>query len=610
MKGPIQGISKTSLWKAWKEIRKELRNSSVRDVVDYLEYDIDPNAWIGRLLKRIAERSYEPEPPLRFTLGKSKGLSRTMTLPAVPDLVLYRAITEHLYRKAKHRQRRHVYFLRSQVSAAQRTAATEARQRGRTLSVPYGKTQRSFLNWLAYDQYRKRLILQKIHPFLVTTDITNFFDSVLHDHVAEALRGFSVPPRMLGLLFFLLERLAVREEYAHSPAIGLAVDEFDCSRTLAHLVLFPYDDSMVACVGEDRYVRWMDDQVFGVPSRANGLVLLGQIDLSLRQLHLTPNAKKSRILTLPEARRHYHLDINHRLDRAEEMPFDTAAERRALRLQLRGIWNRAKSTRGAGEWDKVLRRMYRLAGRADAQFLRRRAPQDVLANPSLVGRVCDYMRQTGTPGEYWSFTKFLLHHAEQVYPDVNLALTENLLRLEPDKSTAGELRRFASALLTKTPSWPGASHCAAVAPLLILRYGDGRSLSTLRAAFSTRLDQLPQGVVRASAIVYASHDPRHLAGLRGVAARLLRNHLSEMVRFLEKIRSYDEVPDRFKNRLHLRRDSITGQHYIDMRTTLTARLLALSGGRKVIHWLRDWQEGVRRKGISAYDQLLLRRLLP
>src|SRR5579862_4674913 len=89
--GPIRGISRTSLWKAWKVIRKDLKLASVRDVVDFLDFDVNPDVWINRLLHRIGSGEYEPETPTRFTLGKSKGFSRTMTLPSVPDLVLYRA---------------------------------------------------------------------------------------------------------------------------------------------------------------------------------------------------------------------------------------------------------------------------------------------------------------------------------------------------------------------------------------------------------------------------------------------------------------------------------------------------------------------------------------
>ena len=356
-------------------------------------------------------------------------------------------------------------------------------------------------------------------------------------------------------------------------------------------------------------MRWMDDQIFGVSSRACGLKLLDRVSRSLRGLHLTLHSKKSRLLTLPEARRHYHLDTNRRLDKGGELSFGTVAQKRALRRVVREIWNRAKKEAGKGEWDKIQKRTYLLAGRANARFLRRRAPQDVLVNPSIVKRVCEYIRHTGTPDEHWTFTKALISDAHQVYPDVNLVLTESLLRLEPDKGTAGEIRRFASGLIAKTPSWPGASHCAAVAPLLILRYGDRRSLATLQTAFSTRLDQLPQSVVRASVIVYASYDRKHLQNLRKAASRLLRNHLSEMVRFLESVRSYNDVPDRFKNRLRPRYDATMKQYYIDMRTVLTARLLALSGRPKVIHWLHDWRKDLHQKGISTYDQRLLRRLL-
>ncbi|HEX5430430.1 MAG TPA: hypothetical protein VFW83_00580 [Bryobacteraceae bacterium] len=82
-------------------MRKELKNSSIRDVVDFLDYDVNPDVWINRLVKSIKEGTYEPELPRRFTLGKSKGFSRTMTLPAVPDLVLYRSLVDCIFLKGK-----------------------------------------------------------------------------------------------------------------------------------------------------------------------------------------------------------------------------------------------------------------------------------------------------------------------------------------------------------------------------------------------------------------------------------------------------------------------------------------------------------------------------
>jgi len=188
MLGPIPYITRSSLWNAWKGIRHELRRTSSRDVVDHLEYDVNPEKWIKRLLSQIANGSYEPARPTRFSLGKSSGFVRTMTLPSIPDLTLYRAITEFVYARAKRREAKHVYFSRSQFSKASQVAAADAENELDQVAADYRlRSRRSFLNWLRFDQYRKHLIFKKVHPFLVVTDITNFFDSVLHSHVGGLL---------------------------------------------------------------------------------------------------------------------------------------------------------------------------------------------------------------------------------------------------------------------------------------------------------------------------------------------------------------------------------------------------------------------------------------
>jgi hypothetical protein len=385
----IGGITKTALWSTWKVVRAEIRNGTVRDVIDFVDYDVDPDVWIKRLLIQIATGRYEPAPPFRFTIGKSNGFSRTMTQPGIPDLVLYRTIVDALYRKALRHEHKHVYFKRERLQQAQNAAQQQAAQQVQWAGQYRMTSQRSFYNWLRYAQYRKHLLLQAVHPYLVVTDVTNFFDSLLHSHVEEALRGLPVAPRMVGLLFFLLERLSIKQDYASSHAISLPVDEFDCSRTLAHMTLFTHDDSMVALVGEDNYVRWMDDQNFGVPSKSDGLRVLSEVGKSLAKLHLSPNAKKSRILSLSEARRHFHLDLNQLLDGAElaAKTVTTTRHRVALARSLRQIWARAQQHDGIGEFEKVLRRLYRLAGIARVRFLRRRALVDILTNPGLAERI-------------------------------------------------------------------------------------------------------------------------------------------------------------------------------------------------------------------------------
>jgi hypothetical protein len=585
----IKGVSKTSLWRTWKILRKDLRNASTRDVIDYLDYDVDPDKWILRLLEQISSGRYEPATPFRFTLGKSNGFSRTMTQPSIPDLVLYRAIVDAIYIKAIRREHAHVYFKREQLNKAQHVAQQQAAQAVAWVSSYRLTSQRSFYNWLKFSQYRKHLLLQAVHPYFVITDVTNFFDSILHSHLEEALRGLAIAPRMLGLLFFLLERLSIRHDYTGSHGIGLPVDEFDCSRTLAHLSLFGHDDAMVALVGKDNYTRWMDDQNFGVGSRADGLRTLSEVGKSLARLHLSPNTKKSRILTLAGARRHFHLDLNDMLEKAEAAAkaTKTRKQRQALSSQIRKIWLKARPLEGQGEFNKVLKRIYRLAGGAKLRFLRRRARQDMLSDPESAERICAYMRCSGSVREYLAWFRLVMGHPEQIYPDVNVVLGESLLRLEADQVEAASIRLIATSFLTGKRRVPGAGECKALAPLLILRFGDKRSLPLLRRSFADQKSVPVAQLLRAAAIVFSSYGGTEFGVVRRAASRLLRNHLADVVRLVERIRGYTDVPVRYGVRLKLRYDAVAGASFVDMRALLTVRLLHLSTAPRVAKWVAD-----------------------
>jgi hypothetical protein len=213
------------------------------------------------------------------------------------------------------------------------------------------------------------------------------------------------------------------------------------------MFLFPHDDRMVKAVGETAYVRWMDDQTMGVSSRAAGLRLLAELGDSLGRLHLTPNSLKTRLLFLSEARRHFHLDINGMLDRADELAQTRGVQQRNLRATVRRIWRKSRIYEGRGEWGKILKRIYRLAGIARLRMMRSRAIRDLLANPDMAERVAAYMRCTGTPAEYLAFAHSVWGHEEQPYGDVNFAIFQELLRLEASGADAVRIRTLASALL-------------------------------------------------------------------------------------------------------------------------------------------------------------------
>lgn len=603
----IPGINRTTLWNAWKQIRQEARHSTIRDVVDWLDFDLDPEVWISRLVRQLNDGTYEPKTPQRFTLAKANGFSRRMTLPDVRDLVLYRAITHHCYKRASRREREHVYFERSRLAEVQARAVDEAIQ---VRESPYtGFRRRRFLTWLRYEQYRKHLILEKVFPCIVVSDVTNFFDSILYQRVADSLAGIT-SARMLGLLFFLLEKLSIRDPYSATPLVGLPVDEFDCSRALAHMVLFLHDDRVVGKLGERAYVRWMDDQNVGVGDRAEGLRMLALIGHSLSRLHLTANSGKSKVLSLSQARRHYHLDLNGLLDRLELLPRRTIAHRKRLRRDLKAFWVRAKEHEGVGEWSKVLKRTYRLAGLANTRWLRSRCAKDIRTYPDMVERIADYVRTTGTAREYLDFAEAAWRNPEQIYPDVNLALFERLLLVEATDGEARRVRRTAARTLAGNSSWPGAELCATVAPLLLLRFGDRRSLRALGTRLQSPGSSASPSVARAVAIVFASFGRRQFYQMRREAARALRGELGDAVRMCERILEYETVPDRFRNRFKPIWDAVRGQDYFDMRRILSVRLLLLNKRPAIRSWLGgQLATALARDTISDFDRRLLRRLL-
>lgn len=613
MSDSIRGINNSSLWKAWKAIRKELPKSVMRDVVDYLEFDVNPDKWIHTLLRRISDGTYEPESPSRFTLAKSNGFSRRMTTPYIPDLVLYRAITDHLYAKARRHEHKHAYFERSTLPNLPHAKKRPLCSMWLRLSItwPYeSASRRNWRAWVSYDQYRKHLILKRLYPWIVVTDITNYFDSVLFSRVADVLSGIATNSRMIGLLFFLLERFAIRDAFGESPRIGLCVDEFGCSRRLGHMVLFPHDYRIAKRFGADSYVRWMDDQNIGVNSHEQGMEALAYIGESLARLHLTPNAKKSRILSLRDTKQYFHFDLNQRLDIAYTMPSATKRDKVALRKLVKEIWVKAKRCKGEGHWDKIMKRLYHLSSRADSRLLRRYSNQHILHYPLLTERISDYMRCTGSVPDYLEFVESVWKHNDQVYPDVTRALIESLLRLEPSDNERKWLWQLGSAILRGTTDIPTIDQSRTVAPLLILRYGDRRSLKLLRNCVeSSKSNDLS----RSAGIIFASYGSHEATVLRNAASKLLRNHLSEMVKMIEAIKKYDAVPDRFKRRFDPKYDSVASQSFLDMRTLLTARLLGLNKRKSVRNWLFDKKKslaGSTKKPISAYDHLLLDRLWP
>ncbi len=269
-----------------------------------------------------------------------------------------------------------------------------------------------------------------------------------------------------------------------------------------------------------------------------------------------------------------------------------------------------KHHEGVGAWDKILSRYYRLASLAGSRTLRKRALQDILDIPSLTPRICDYVRNTGTPSEYLDFLDDVWAHDEQIHGWVNAMAAEQLLRLEAWGTDAKRIRRIGARLLRAQLPIQGATECAALPPLLLMRFGDRRCLPSLASRFETHIDKTPKDQLRAAAAVYMSYGIKRYERVRKAASKLHRNILADLVRLVERVVKYKEVPLRYSNRIKVDFDPVSAKHYLDTRGLLQARILGLNESPNVTQYLSQKKQSLLRKDISDFDKELLERLWP
>jgi hypothetical protein len=591
----IDGVNDKSLLRAWKLVRGAYSRATYRDVIDFFDYNIRPESWISGLLRRIRNGSYEPQRPERFDKPKKKGFYRQMTMINPEDATLYRAIAEFLYYKAKKREVPHAYFEIKGLAARKASIKTS--------DAEYTNSIRGYRAWLMFEQYRKHTLLSVEYPYLVVTDIVGFFDSISHSQLALSLTDFPISEQTFNLLGLLLERLGPRPANSPSPHIGLPVDEYDASRALAHLVLFRHDARVVAATGQEAYSRYMDDQNIGVASREEALGVIKLISSSLQALNLHANAGKTRILTRSEARKHFHLQLNSELDAVEKM-IEEGKIGSTLRAEVRRLWRKAKADEMIGNWDKILKRFYRLAGIAKLRFLRARALRDIRETPELAVRIASYLRVVGNCADYIAFTRKAADYYDIRTCETLQILLEGLLRLEPLGADRTLIREFVRVDVKRLAEEARQPRTKALLPLLLFRFGDRRGVRTL----VKMLEQSVQSPVlaRSLSMVILAMDASKEAWIKDLASQLSSNTLSATMRFLKAVKDIKFISKILKEPLQLKRDSMSNQYYVDIRVLISLALLTTGDESAVRRGVRSIADGWRPK-ITAFDRELLDR---
>jgi hypothetical protein len=225
-----------------------------------------------RLLRqKVLRGDYRPEPPVVIRAAKGTGLRRPLTFLRHDDAVLLSALTRAVRNGVQQSMPPWVSFGRTDQEKPRRAGKTPS------LGILDPDSSNWFREWMQYRGLL-RLIEGDQRPLLVVSDVANFFPYL----DLETLRASFTAKSLLdaagtNLLFFVLDQLLPRDQYAPRSKLGLPQDPYDASRVLAHYYLSPLDAALEAEGRTDRYTRWVDDIAVSVSDEGEGAAVIARV---------------------------------------------------------------------------------------------------------------------------------------------------------------------------------------------------------------------------------------------------------------------------------------------------------------------------------------------
>jgi hypothetical protein len=514
----VARLSKTAA-----NLRREVRDIRSRDIVDWADWFVALDRVLPILRTQIIEGTYAPSPPTRYELPKTKGSFRLITVPNIRDVVVYRHVADVALSRALPSKVKGAYFSR-------RHTPTPI---GQTFNLdPSDPYHKFFTIWLTYNAYRSRTLLASPHDMVVVTDISNYFDSIQHDLLLEYMAPLGLPRKTVGLLGRLLEAFKPQAGHSPNPRVGLAQDELDCSRELAHVFLFEHDRRITQAVGEDKYVRWLDDQNIGVGSATAARQTINRLTRSLASQRLTLNAGKTRFLDPDQVVIHFQLTANKSLEAWNKTFWPVGSENvESARKDLRSRWGAIVNSEvaGMGHWDKILKRIYAYAVQVGIPDLEDRALADLIEYPDLDERIFHYFARRNRPRALLELFKAYTGAKENLFEATDAAFFDAALRMVPTGKDASSLKALAYAYARRS----GRERPLARSAAIVLLYWMGATASQLANLYSREeAPALPKEVARAWLACAAARDPDSLLRIQGYLLGHPGDDVARFARFL------------------------------------------------------------------------------
>ena len=347
-----------------------------------------------------------------------------------------------------------------------------------TAEFIFGKDYIWFKRWPEF--FRRRLAISSTHNWVVTTDISTFFDNVHYGHLRNIISTLDgIEEVVLDILFDVVDEISWRPDYLPSVGIGLPQVQFDAPRLLAHIYLYEIDQFLKKETA-DSFVRWVDDITFAVDSHVEGKTILRDLDALLQLRGVRLNSGKTSVLSKLDARRFFHGRANEFLDRMksriddkQKLGFST----NSLSKRLRSSFDSFVAQPAYGHHDKVCKRYVGLFGKIGDNYAIDFCTDALITQPGFRDTVYRYALDIGPQTKLYSaFISYVKSpHALDDASICQIALVLTLWRISPKSSRFRALAKLGVDL--GDPQFTSKSHYYFVASLwLVAKYGTQKNL--------------------------------------------------------------------------------------------------------------------------------------
>lgn len=500
-RGALRSVfSKENMAHSWKKyVRSGFRRQELFDLFDYNDFHWNRETRFADLERAIVAGRYRPNNSIPIKVEKALGVCRTIVVPNPEDAVVLQCIVEKLLPIAMRRQpSKNTFFSRSHA--------------GTTGSFEFDRDYIWFKEWRKFS--RVRIELSSAHRWLVTTDISTFFDNVRHPYLRNIISSFDGQDEViLDILISILDHLNWKPDYLPSSSIGLPQVQFDAPRLLAHIYLFEIDEYIKQRTS-DQFVRWVDDMTIAVSSREEAKAILRDLDAILQIRGLRLNSGKTKILSAAEASRFFHQSENRKIDQFEAHVKKNISKNLGLKGLTRRIGVAFRSFRkqeSIGHSEKVLKRYVGLAALLKSDFAVKFMIDNFCDTPGMRDVFYRYIHDLGPRDDVFEMLQGYLksknalddasvYHVSQVFVDWEMKSSHRIFK---------SLRKLAKFMM-RADFVGGSPHRFSAALSLSVKYASERDLvDEIRRSqnFWTRSEYLSRQVCASTGRV---RDPKFL----------------------------------------------------------------------------------------------------